>query len=53
MCRADVSPDAEVFLARVIDDMAHAIAEIEGVDRRRINIGPVDFGPDHNELEQQ
>lgn len=46
MCRADVHPDAQAPLAALLTDMAHAIAEAEGIDPADVRIGPVDFGPE-------
>jgi hypothetical protein len=44
MCRADVHPAAESALAALLDDMARALAEREGVERDDVTVGPVDFG---------
>lgn len=49
MCRTDVHPDAQAPLAALLTDMAHAIAEAEGIDLDDIHIGPVDFGPEPTE----
>lgn len=51
MCRADVAPEAQAPLARLLVDMAAALAELEGLDPADVRIGPVDFGPEHNEGE--
>lgn len=49
MCRADLSPVAAVPLARLLTDMAAALADLEGTDPAAVRIGPVDFGPDNYE----
>lgn len=48
MCRANCSPAAEPSLARLLDEMAHALAELTGTTREQIHIGPVDFGQTRN-----
>lgn len=49
MCRADVAPAAQAPLAALLVEMAAALAGVEGFDPANVRIGPVDFGPDHNE----
>jgi hypothetical protein len=57
MCRADIAPEAERPLARMLLDMAGVLAEQEGLDVAGVRIGPVDFGPEthypHDIEEQQ
>lgn len=52
MCRADVAPAAQAPLARLLVDMAHALAEQEDLDPASVRIGPVDFGPEPTVQEQ-
>lgn len=49
MCRADVEQAAQAPLAALLVDMAAVLADLEGADPASVRIGPVDFGPDHNE----
>lgn len=51
MCRADVAPAAEAPLARLLVDMAAALAQQLGHNPADVRIGPVDFGPEHTEQE--
>lgn len=46
MCRCDVAPEAEIPLARLLDEMAATLAHLLGVPREAVKIGPVDFGPE-------
>lgn len=46
MCRADIASDARQPLARVLADMAGALAAQSGVPASDVHIGPVDFGED-------
>lgn len=46
MCRADIAPDARQPLARVLSDIAAALAAQDGVPASDVRIGPVDFGPE-------
>lgn len=46
MCRADVAPQAEIPLARLLDQMAARLAKEAGVPRETVQIGPVDLGPE-------
>jgi hypothetical protein len=44
MCRADVEPQAQEAAARLLRDLAQALADQEHVDVGSVRIGPVDFG---------
>lgn len=50
MCRADVDQAAAQPLARILDDIAHALADQAGIDRAAVLIGPVDLGPAHEDV---
>jgi hypothetical protein len=45
MCRADVEPQARNATAKLILDIARALADQANVDVSNVRIGPVDLGP--------
>jgi hypothetical protein len=47
MCRAEVSPEAELAVALLLGALLEAIAERAGCDPAEVLIGPVDFGGEH------
>lgn len=44
MCRSDIDTEAQKPLARLLWDMARALAAEFDVDAEDVRIGPVDFG---------
>jgi hypothetical protein len=51
VCRADVQPQAQAAVARILRDIAQSLADQEQVDVGRVRIGPVDLGsPDKSEI---
>ena len=45
MCRADVEPQTRLATAKLLVDIAHALADQANVDLTSVRIGPVDLGP--------
>lgn len=53
MCRSDVALATAKPLAALLVAIAARLAEIEGADFADVRIGPVDFGPDGNDFQQE
>ncbi len=47
MCRADLAPNVQEPVARLLNDIAAALALEAGVDPKSVRIGPIDFGEPH------
>jgi hypothetical protein len=51
VCRADIQPEAQSAVARILRDIAQSLADQEQVDVGTVRIGPVDLGaPDKSKI---